>query len=384
VLAPGQVRQFDEQGFVLVPGLLDPKAELAALDLAFQDLIETLCCIHFAEAGRQPPPDLRDRPLGERVALMQGASGGQAIAHLDPSLTAGTDADRRRSDLPSAQLPELFQLMRAAALLDALEALVGHEIDASPSYHLHFKLSQRQLALARETAGAFGLPDPTRLPYHDFHLGQTIWHRDALYSLPDAWQSRIVVAWIPLTPAGGERGSLVAVPGSHRDRKLGPDREAELRARSVEIEAGPGDVVFFDNWLLHASSPNRSESDMRWVFNFRYLPRGQSAGRPHLPSVPLRSRAEPRRELRNGLLWSELWRRALDHASRAGAPAVGAKEIERARAINREWSRRIPDELAWLTLAPADPGSERGAAQRLSRGLRRWLASRRGSARQRP
>jgi len=182
VLDPSQVRQFDEQGYLVVPGLLDPKAELAALGVVYQDLIETLALIFFGAAGAEPPPGFRERPLGERFALMQGASGGHAVEHLDPHLSAFSDVYRRRSDLPSAQIPQLFQLMRAGPLLDALESLIGSEIDGAPTYHLNFKLAASQLALSRETASRLGLPDPSQRPYHGFHLGQTIWHRDAAYS----------------------------------------------------------------------------------------------------------------------------------------------------------------------------------------------------------
>ena len=99
------------------------------------------------------------------------------------------------------------------------------------------------------------------------------------------------------------------LPGSHRDRKAPPPPPEELRERCVEIVASPGDVVFFDNWLLHGSTPNQSASDVRWIFNFRYLPRGQASGRPYLPTVLLRSRSEPHRELHNPQLWSAIWRR---------------------------------------------------------------------------
>ena len=90
-------------------GLLDPKAEIAALGAAYQDLIETLAMIHFAQAGAEPPPAFRERPLGERFALMQGASGGHAVEHLDPVVSAfnrGLPPPRRPAERPDpAALP---------------------------------------------------------------------------------------------------------------------------------------------------------------------------------------------------------------------------------------------------------------------------------------
>ena len=375
MLDPSQLTQFEEQGFLLARGLLDPTAELAALEVAYQDLIETLALIHVAEADDRPPPGFRNRPLGERFALMLGASGGHAVEYLDPAISAFSKSYRRRRDLPSAQIPELFRLMRAEALLDAQESLLGPEIDGSPVYHLNFKLAEPHQTLARETARRLGLPDPTLCSHHAFHVGQTLWHRDAMYGLPDAYDSRIVVAWIPMTEAGGERGTLAVIPGSHRDRQDALPSRSELRERSVEIAARPGDVVFFDNWLLHGSTPNQSASEVRWAFNFRYLPRGQTAGRPYLPSVLVRSRSQPERELRNPLLWSAIWQRALDHIARPGSPVRRLTKLAEARAITAEWRRRFPDEAAWLRLVRGRGTGVRAAmrcgVRRLERALRR-------------
>jgi hypothetical protein len=288
-------------------------------------------------------------------------------------------AHRRRADLPSAQIPELFRLMRAEPLLDALESLLGPEIEGSPIYHLNFKLSQSQQVLSRETARRFGHPNPARRSYHAFNVGETIWHRDATYGLSDSYESGIVVAWIPLTEAGGERGSLAVLPGSHHDRSAPPPSPAEIGERGVEIAARPGDVVFFHNWLLHGSTPNQTASEVRWVFNFRYLPRGTAAGRPYLPSVLLRSRSQPERELRNPLLWSAIWERALDHLARPDSPVLQRARLERAQAITREWRKRFPDEASWLRLMPgAEPAphsSKRGRRRRIRRALGDLIAA---------
>lgn len=377
-LDPAQKQQFEEQGFLVVRALLDPKAELAALDAAYQDLIETLAWIHFVEAGAEPPPAFRSLPLGERFALMQGASGGHAVEHLDPLLDAFRSSHRRRSDHPSAQIPQLFRLLRSAPLLDALEALIGPEIAASPNSHLNFKLAAPQLTLVRETARRLGHPDPFQRPYHDFHLAQTPWHRDATYALPDSWDSRIVAAWIPMTPAGGERGTLSVIPGSHRDRRAPTASPRELREAGVALAVSPGDVVFFDNWLLHGSTPNQSAGDVRWAFNFRYLPLGQTAGRPYLPTCVLRSRTQPQRELHNPVLWSEIWRRALDHLARPASPVPQTTSLAHARAITREWQLRVPDETAWLRLSAAPLPFWRSALRRFAQRLERARRRRRG------
>jgi hypothetical protein len=225
VLDASQVERFEEQGFLLVPGLLDPKAELAALDVAYQDLIETLAFVHFAEAGARPPPDFRERPLGERFALMQGASGGHAVEHLDPVVSAFDETYRRRGDLPSAQIPQLFLLMRAGPLLGALESLIGPEIDASPIYHLIFKLAESHLALSRETAIQLGHPDPTAVP-----SGST-WEDHQHQDNHSPWTPTPRGRLIPMTEVG--RGNLSVIPGSHRDRRRLPLRPKLRERRSI-------------------------------------------------------------------------------------------------------------------------------------------------------
>jgi hypothetical protein len=226
LLAPSQLNQFEEQGFLLVPGLLDPKAELAALETAYQDLIETLALIHFGEAGGRPPNGFRDRSLGERFALMLGASGGHAVEHLDPAISAFTDGHRRRGDLPSAQIPELFRLMRSGTLLDALESLLGPEIDGSPVYHVNFKLAEPHQALARETARRLDLPDPARRP------------PSRLPRRPDDLASRF-----RLRPAGCERQSdrrrLDPRHGSRRSGRVAR-RDPGLAPRSAGRSAFAG------------------------------------------------------------------------------------------------------------------------------------------------
>jgi hypothetical protein len=212
-----------------------------------------------------------------------------------------------------------------------------------------------------------------RRSYYAFNVGETIWHRDFSYTLSDAHESRIVVAWIPLTEAGGERGSLAVIPGSHRDRSTPPPSPEEVSERSVEIAARPGDVVFFHHWLLHGSTPNQTASEVRWVFNFRYLPRGQAAGRPYLPSVLLRSRSQPERELRNPLLWSAIWGRALDHLAQPTSPVLQRARLVRAQAITRTWRERFPDEASWLKLMPGAAHTPRSRRRRRRRRIRRAL-----------
>ena len=91
---------------------------------------------------------------------------------------------------------------------------------------------------------------------------------------------------------------------------------------AVPLPAAPGDVIFLDNNVLHGALPNRSTDDIRWAFNFRYLPTGEPTGRPFLPEFVARSRLAPERELRDPQLWSDIWRAALDFLSMNPPPRI--------------------------------------------------------------
>ena len=113
-------------------------------------------------------------------------------------------------------------------------------------------------------------------------------------------------------------------------------------------------MVFFDNWLFHGGTSNQSGSDVRWVFNFRYLPRGQAAGRPYLPDrVGPQPLAAGARAAQSGALVGDLAARARSSGRARIAGAAARTELARAQAITREWQRRLPDETAWLRLVPA-------------------------------
>ena len=90
--------------------------------------------------------------------------------------------------------------------------------------------------------------------------------------------------------------------------------------------------------------------------------------------IPLvRSRSQPERELRNPLLWSAIWQRALDHIARPGSPVRWWTKLAEARAITAEWRRRFPDEAAWLRLVPGGRTGVRAAMRCGVRQLERAL-----------
>ncbi len=372
-------RRFDDEGYLVVRGLLDAGRDIRPLRHAYAALVDALATIYEAELGRFPTPRGTPQSEGERLATLLGLSGGDALHHLAPVLSVFSPRFRWRRDLPPAQLPECFALMRNAALLDAVEALIGPEIQASPIYHFNLKLAPRHLALAESVAKTVGRRSPSIAAAHyGLEVGQTPWHMDAIAGLRDSHRSNIVIAWIPLTPADPERGALRLVPRSHRlGVRSGPFPD-DLIGQAITIEATPGDVVFMRNTLLHGASDNRTAEEVRWACNFRYLPIGEPNGRPYLPGFVARSRSAPESELTNPQVWLGMWMRALENLMQGELPVpnVATTTRTRAAAITRRWSEAVPDARAWFRLGDHPTRSRfLKLARRLVVASRRWISS---------
>ena len=96
------------------------------------------------------------------------------------------------------------------------------------------------------------------------------WHQDETF-VPTRDRS-LCTAWLALDAATEENGCLRFIPGSHAVGVLWPmrphhstqlDRAEEAYAfpgleRAVSIELRPGSCVFFNGYLLHSSTTNRS------------------------------------------------------------------------------------------------------------------------------
>ncbi len=363
-LSAEQRQRFADQGYLVMPGLLDVETDIAPVKQSYIQYLDRLADIYMGETNPDLRADFAARPFAERFAILLGCSGGTVLPHLDPTLSIYRPGFRWRPDLPSAQIPALFWLMRNETLLDAVESLIGPEIDAPPNYHINLKLARRHLDLARTVARSSSQENPDRLQFWDFHVANTRWHMDAAYVLPNARDNSMVNAWIPLTDTPEESSCLLVVPGSHRNPILfDPIPDSEV-ANAVALPAVPGDVVFFHNRMLHGATANRTDRDYRWAFNFRYLPIGQTSGTVFLPSFVARSRALPERELRDPLLWSQMWRGGLEYAAINLMPLRPNHTFSQADAdaVVAHWRAKISEPADWLRLGEVKQESLRTRA----------------------
>lgn len=105
------------------------------------------------------------------------------------------------------------------------------------------------------------------------------WHQDEIY-IPTRDRS-LIGAWIALDDATVENGCLWVIPGSHRTGYLYPQRahnnpdEFDFAPESygfdesgqIPVEVKTGTVVFFNGYLLHRSLKNRSRIYRRVLVN---------------------------------------------------------------------------------------------------------------------
>ena len=131
------------------------------------------------------------------------------------------------------------------------------------------------------------------------------WHQDSWYfrniyisSVGDAIDQSTIGTWLALDDADEENGCLWVIPGSHRlgvidhsqvesddyllQKRVTVSDEMEERAMPVEVPKGA--LVFFNNALLHRSTPNRSDRFRRaYIVHYMKATIQHTGNRPRIP-----------------------------------------------------------------------------------------------------
>ena len=153
----------------------------------------------------------------------------------------------------------LYELWVEPAILDAVEALIGPEIQFNGDFWVRPKLPAEQ---------------ETTLP----------WHQDSGY-MPGTAEQKLLTVWLPLVDVNADNGTLQFIPGSHelgihdhgtqsgRYRTTAFDPADGAAVDTVPMQ--PGDFVIFHNLVFHRSTLNRADT-VRWSVDFRYSPVGTS------------------------------------------------------------------------------------------------------------
>lgn len=203
-------------------------------------------------------------------ALATGATFRDGPAQYDLEQIGEADGDRR-PDLRKVQ--EIFRVdpdFRAVFSSDRILDIVADLIGDSIYYH------------------------SSKLMCKPGHGGRRKpWHQDWAY-WPDMDPKQVTV-WAAIDPATRANGCMQVLPGSHQAGALPHHRGEDFmidesgidRARVRHVEMDPGDVLFFNVLLLHASDPNHSPA-ARLASIVDYEARPRPDGHQYGSDEPLR------------------------------------------------------------------------------------------------
>ncbi|SDS49065.1 phytanoyl-CoA dioxygenase family protein [Microlunatus soli] len=265
-LSEEQVRQYDTEGYLVLPDLLSEQ-QMAPVRAALTEKVDRVAADLLA-AG------LIDDPLTE-VAFPY------RLARLFEGLEPEHFLEHGRSWRD--RIAGYYTLMSNPTILDAVESLIGPEIFSNPVYNVRPKVPK-------------------------IAAGAVPWHQDKSY-WPDANSNPVITVWISFVDATLENGCLHVYPRTQRQRVLGYHQEnysgtgflevdvAELGSVAREPVALPvraGTAILFNDRLVHSSTPNDSDH-VRWSVDLRYQPTDQDPMPQHGAGFLARSRRHPER-----------------------------------------------------------------------------------------
>jgi phytanoyl-CoA hydroxylase len=220
MLSKAQVEQFQQQGYLVLPGMVSQSRCAGMLDVISRHLRDAVAPIEYeAEVGYPGAPESLDAPGGKTARRLRNAW------QRDPCFE---------------------QWAREPALVSMLAQLLGEDICLTLAHHNCVM---------------------TKHP----HFGSaTGWHRDIRYwsfTRPD-----LISVWLALGPEDARNGALQIIPGSHRipiqGEQLDPldflrpdlpeNQELMRQGRSLELQQG--DVLLFHSGLFHAAGRNESDA----------------------------------------------------------------------------------------------------------------------------
>lgn len=308
-----QLEHFEHYGFVTAEQVIDPDGVIDPVMEEYAGVLDVLADELYADGKISSRYD--DLEFGDRVTQIYEESDEVYNGYFDFSLPQGGI----KEDTPFWAGPAVFDALTAPGLLDAVESFIGPEIYSNPVQHVRIKVPEDRAP--RDEVGRV-------------KFGVTPWHQDAGVVNPDADESDILTVWFPLMDADEENGCLQVVPGSHRSDLMThcpgmkssspsglqiPESEFEVgKAQAVPLKKG--DVLFMTKFTVHSSLPNNSDR-IRWSFDLRYNPIGQSTGRTNFPGFVARSRSNPDSELHDPVVWNEMWTVERDSLAKGEEPA---------------------------------------------------------------
>jgi ectoine hydroxylase-related dioxygenase (phytanoyl-CoA dioxygenase family) len=273
--------QLDEQGYVILRGLVEPQV-VAEARADIGGLVDELAAGLIREG--QVQSSFSEEPFETRIYQL-----------YRNCLDRAPQSFRRELHLPG-----IFGYFFHPGLLGLVESVLGGEIRLYPNYTVRPKLPDWE---------------GTRIWWHQDGGYTHFVHTDDSVREDAVEELRMLNVWSPLVPAREENGCMQFVPGSH---KLGvvphvsrryyleivDPRYTPLFEKAVSIELNPGDVALFSNLLFHQGLPNRSPT-VRWNLDWRYQDARQPTLRRDQGHIA-RSRSNPGRVVQSAGEWAGL------------------------------------------------------------------------------
>ena len=291
-----QLTFFKKNGYVVAPGLI-PNQTLDNVITEYEGVLDTLVD-EFYRKG-EISSRFEGLEFGERFMKLVIETGDVHKQYFDFSLPFANV----KPDTPFWTGQAVLDAFTCDPLIDAVSSIIGLEVYSNPVQHVRIK------------------PPESILPTNDLGkpiMGATPWHQDNGVVVEEADETDMLTVWFSLTDADMEQGPLKVVPGSHHPGLLThctnyqgkggreiPERLFEVY-ETLPLPVKRGDVIFLHRHTVHGSLSNHSDR-IRWSFDLRYNPIGQTTGREAFPGWVVRSAEHPELELRDAKVWTNLW-----------------------------------------------------------------------------
>lgn len=283
-LNPEQIAAFGEQGYLHVQHALTEEDLQSVIDEI--DTMVDQWAEEFLAQGKIEEIHA-DEPFETRYGLIY----------------AQCDQIGEKLDIMYSLGRAMFEFLHNDNLLDVAGSIVGNELTCNPIQHLR----------AKPPVKLEGVEGPS------FHT--VPWHQDAGVMMPEAEETRIVTCWLPLVDATLENGCMQVLPGRRRYLRHDPMPQQGVTTVSpavlpqvdpVPLPCKKGDVLLFDKFTPHSSTPNYSNI-CRWSLDLRYQRTGDHTGRTAYPEFVARSPSNPESVLRDYDEWCFLWKDAFEN-----------------------------------------------------------------------
>ncbi|MFK7870027.1 MAG: phytanoyl-CoA dioxygenase family protein [Roseobacter sp.] len=288
MLTANEITSFHTNGYLIVEDVV-PESLRQAIEGEYADLLDGLCA-QWAKDGRLTLPPGLDFWGKLRTAY-------EAECDWFQPMDISLPGDEIAQETPMHFGPAVFNLLRAPAILDIIERLIGPEITSNPIQHIRIKPPAPSLRASEVRA----------------HVTQTDWHQDRAVAHAEADATNMITVWVAMTDATEQNGCLTVLSRGH-DTMLPhcPKTQTAIadgfvdESAAVTLPVRAGSVILLHPLTPHASLPNGTDA-FRWSFDLRYNVTGQPTGRAHFPSFVARSSKAPDTVLRDWRTWRRMW-----------------------------------------------------------------------------